>query len=458
MGLISCRGVPVGLGSNRFAPAFAALRRSGVFGEEAGEVATVLAGWRAMNMDSELHKHYALLLGVGSPWEVKGVELKLAEKKVEIELGWQWGTAAQCPECGRECSIHDRAPERIWRHLDTMQFTTLIRARTPRSDCPEHGVKTMQVPWAAPQGRFTLLFERFAVEVLLASASVSQACELMGISWDTAQEIMRRAVERGLERRQREGLKHLGMDEKSFKRGQSYVTLLTDLDGSRVLDVVEERTAEAADQLWETLSAEQKQAVKAVAVDMWEPFIQTIQKQVPDADIVHDKFHISKYLGEAVDKVRRQEHKELMAQGDETLKGTRQLWLYNPQNFSPDQAEEFSALKDLQLKVARAWAAKELFSKFWEYQEEGWARRFFKDWFGWVSRSRLKPVVEVAQMLKRHLDNLLTYLKHHITNAVTEGLNSKIQSLKSAARGFRNFRNYRIRILFFCGKLNLYPL
>ena len=410
-----------------------------------------------MSMDSELQKHYAQLLGIGSPWEVKTVELKLAEKKVEIELGWQWGAAAKCPECGRECSIHDCAPERTWRHLDTMQFTTLIRARTPRSDCPEHGVKTMNVPWAAPQGRFTLLFERFAVEVLLASASISQACELLGLSWDTAQEIMRRAVERGLERRQLEQLKHLGMDEKSFKRGQSYITLLTDLDQSRVLDVVEERTTEAADQLWETLSPEQKQAVEAVAVDMWEPFIQTIQKQVPDADIVHDKFHVSKYLGEAVDKVRRQEHKELMAQGDETLKGTRQLWLYNPQNFSPDQAEEFSALKDLQLKVARAWAAKELFSKFWEYQEEGWARRFFKDWFGWVSRSRLKPVVEVAQMLKRHLDNLLTYLKHHITNAVTEGLNSKIQSLKSAARGFRSFRNYRIRILFFCGKLDLYP-
>ena len=386
------------------------------------------------------------------------MELKLGEKKVEIELGWQWGAAAKCPECGRACSIHDCAPARTWRHLDTMQFTTLIRARTPRSDCPEHGVKTMQVPWAAPQGRFTVLFERFAVEVLLASASVSQACALLGIGWDTAQEIMRRAVERGLERRQLERLKYLGMDEKSFRRGQSYITLLTDLEESRVLDVVEERTAEAAGQLWDTLSPEQKQAVEAVAVDMWEPFIQTIQTQVPEADIVHDKFHVSKYLGEAVDRVRRQEHKELLAEGDETLKGTRQLWLYNPQNFSPEQAEEFSALKDLHLKVARAWAAKELFSKFWEYQEEGWARRFFKDWFGWVSRSRLKPVVEVAQMLKRHLENLLTYLRHHITNAVTEGLNSKIQSLKSAARGFRNFQNYRIRILFFCGKLDLYPL
>ena len=210
--------------------------------------------------------------------------------------------------------------------------------------------------------------------------------------------------------------------------------------------------------MWATLTPEQKAAVEAVAVDMWEPFIQTIAKQVPKADIVHDRFHVSKYLNESVDKVRRQEHKELLADGDETLKGTRQLWLYNPQHFSQEQRDEFSGLKDQQLKVARAWAMKELFSKFWEYHEEGWARRFFKDWFGWVSRSQLKPMADVAHLLKRHLENLLTYLRHHITNAVTEGLNSKIQSIKSAARGFRNFQNYRIRILFFCGKLNLYPL
>jgi transposase len=411
-----------------------------------------------MSMDSELQKHYGQLLGIGSPWEVKAVALKLAEKQVDIELGWQWGAAAKCPECGRECSIHDSAPERTWRHLDTMQFETLIRARVPRSDCPEHGVKTMQVPWAAPQGRFTRLFERFAVDVLLACASVSQACELLGLGWEAAHEIMRRAVERGLERRELDQLKYLGMDEKSFKRGHSYITLLSDLEQSRVLDVAEERTAEAAGQLWATLTPEQKQSIEAVAVDMWEPFIQSIQREVPEADIVHDKFHVSKYLGEAVDKVRRQEHKELLAQGDETLKGTRQLWLYNPQNFSPEQREEFAELKGQQLKVARAWAAKELFSRFWTYQEEGWARRFFKSWFGWVSRSRLKPMSDVAGLLKRHLDHLLTYLKHHITNAVTEGLNSKIQSIKSAARGFRNFKNYRTRILFFCGKLDLYPL
>jgi transposase len=411
-----------------------------------------------MSMDSELQKHYALLLGIGSPWEVKLVDLKLQDKKVEIELGWQWGSPAICPECGKECSLYDCAPERTWRHLDTMQFQTIIRARAPRSNCPDHGVKTVTVPWAEPQGRFTLMFERFVIDVLVASASVSHACELLGLGWEMVHEIMRRAVARGLERRKLEDLKHLGMDEKSFKRGQSYIALLTDLDHSRVVEVVEGRTNEAAAKLWESLTPEQKLEVEAVAMDMWEPFIQTAKEQVPDADIVHDKYHISSYLNEAVDKVRRQEHKELMAAGDETLKGTRQLWLYNPQNFSEDQSSEFTALKDLNLKVGRAWAAKELFTTFWDYQEEEDARKFFKDWFGWISRSRLKPMIDVAQMLKRHLENLLTYLEHQITNAVTEGLNSKIQSIKSAARGFRNFKNYRTRILFFCGKLELYPL
>ena len=409
-------------------------------------------------MDLALQEHYALLLGVGSPWEVRDVVLKLEAKTVEIEWAWQWGSAAHCPECGQACSVYDCAPERTWRHLDTMQFTTILRARTPRSECPEHGVKTMRVPWAAPSGRFTLLFERFAIDVLSASASVSQACGLLGIGWDAAQQIMERAVERGLNRRQLEGLRRLGMDEKSFMRGQSYITLLTDLDEGRVLDVEEERTKEAAKAVWMTLSPAQKESVEAVAADMWEPYVQTIREEVPQADIVHDRYHVSAYLNEAVDKVRRQEHKELLAAGDDTLTGTRQLWLYNPENFRPEQAGEFERLKDLNLKVARAWAAKELFSKFWEYASEGWARRFFKDWFGWVSRSQLKPIVEVAHMLKRHLDDLLTYLKHRITNAVTEGLNSKIQSLKSAARGFRSFANYRTRILFFCGKLDLYPL
>ena len=99
-----------------------------------------------------------------------------------------------------------------------------------------------------------------------------------------------------------------------------------------------------------------------------------------------------------------------------------------------------------------------MFRRFWYYSDEGSARKFFKSWFGWAGRRRLKPIIKVAKMLQRHFENIITYLRHPITNAVTEGLNSKIQASKSNARGFRSFLHYRTRIPFFCEMLNLFPL
>ena len=407
--------------------------------------------------ENELQRHYGLLLGIQSPWRVKTVDLKLEARRVEIGLDWESGAKGQCPECGKECGVYDWSAERTWRHLDTMQFETLLRARVPRVECSEHGVKTSRVRWAEPHGRFTRLFERFAIDVLVASRSVTQGAELLGLSWDEVHHILERAVRRGLSRRKLQEIEHVGMDEKSFGRGHSYISLLTDLDGSRVLEVALDRTRDAADALWQTLSADQRKQIQAVALDMWEPYMDSARGQAPNAALVHDKFHISKHLNEAVDQVRRKEHKQLLQEGDETLKGTRQMWLFNPANLSAEQRTDFSQLLQLNLKAGRAWAAKEMFTGFWQYRSEGWARRFFGKWYGWVSRSRLKPMIKVAKMLKRHLENILSYIRHRITNAVTEGLNSKIQMIKSNARGFRNFENYRIRILFFCGKLDLYP-
>jgi transposase len=409
-------------------------------------------------LHNELHRHYGLLLGIKSPWEVQGVKLDMAGRRVEIRLEWGMGSTVACPECGQQCTVADHGPERTWRHLDTMRFETLIRARVPRSRCPQDGVKTISVPWAEPGSRFTLLFEGFALDVILACRSLTQACELLGLDWDAVQRIMDRAVKRGLQRRELEGLAHVGIDEKSFRSGQSYISLLTDLDERRVLEVIEGCDQARAEALWQSLPEEQRRRIEAVALDMAPAFIAASRAAVPQAELVHDKFHVAKHLNQAVDTVRRQEHKELMAQGDETLKSTRQLWLFNPVNFSDEQAAEFEALKYSGLKVARAWAIKELFSKLWDYRYEGAARKFFKSWYGWAARSKLKPIIKTARMIKRHLEEILTYLRHPITNAVTEGLNSKIQAIKSNARGFRSFENYRTRILFFCGKLSLHPL
>lgn len=410
-----------------------------------------------MKKSSNLLDHYSLLLGLTPPWLVTNVDLNTVEKRVEIEVIWPSGTQVKCPDCQKICSIKDHREERTWRHLDTMQFNTIIKSRVPRADCSEHGAKTVDVPWTGPNSRFTLLFERFAIDVLMASKSIKEAAKLLKLSWDQVHQIQARAVERGLQEREMEEIKYVGIDEKSFLKGHKYASLMVDIGDNRVLEVVEGRSLESVNKLWSKIPDESKENIEAVAMDMWDAFITSTTENVPQADIVHDKFHVSKYLGEAVDKVRRKEHKELMSEGNETLKGTKYLFLKGHENLCKDDKERFNELCKETHQVGRAWSIKEMFKEFWSYSYGASAKKFFNRWYWWATHSRLGPVVDVAKMLKRHLDNLLTYAKHRITNGLTEGFNSKIQSIKANARGFRNFTNYRCAILFYCGKLSLYP-
>ena len=186
-------------------------------------------------------------------------------------------------------------------------------------------------------------------------------------------------------------------------------------------------------------------------------YANAVAQQFPNAELVHDKFHVAKHLGEAVDQVRRAENKALQAEDDDRLKGTRQLWLFNKSNLSSQQRRRFEAIRHNGLKTARAWAIKEEFRWFWQYVYSTSAKEFFDQWYAWGVRCRLRPIVRVAKMLKRHLPNLLSYFLYRITNATSEGFNSVIQALKYAARGFRSFGNYRTRILCYCGPLDLRP-
>src|SRR3989344_560875 len=364
-----------------------------------------------------LGDHYSQLLGLVAPWTIADIDLSVEKATLDIHVVEKETNSFPCPDCGTIAKLYDHAPPRRWRHLDTMQFTTEIVARLPRTLCKEHGVKT---------------------------------------GWDSAQAIRARAVERGLARRTEEVIRYAGIDEKSFLKGHRYASLMTDLDRGRVLDVVQDRTKESAQTLIKTaLSASQLVKVKAAAMDMWRPFMDAWQ-EASTAPIVHDKFHVSGYLGEAVDTVRRRENRTLLKEGDETLKGARYLFL--KRELEGDEKTRFHSLMKEELKAGRAWALKEAFRHFWDFVRESAALSFFVRWYFRATHSRLPPIIKVAKMLKRHLAGLLSHCAHDITNAVTEGLNSKIQSVKASARGFRTFAHYRIAILFFCGKLDMRPL
>ena len=401
---------------------------------------------------------YAQILGIESPWRVDRVELAPDQQEVHIYLEHKADIAWQCPQCGHECTLHDHQPERRWRHLDTCQYRTILHASPPRSDCPEHGALRVKLPWAEPSSRFTALFERLAIDWLRAT-SRQAAAELLHLSWDQVQAIMERAVGRGLERRQAEPIPYIGVDEKSSRKRHRYFTLVNDLERRRVLYVAEGRRQQSLDGFWPTLSDEQRRGIQAVAMDMWDPYVASVREHLPlsESKIVFDKFHIAQYLGRAVDQVRRAENKLLQEAGDERLVGSKHLWLRHPGSFSRKQWRAFEELRESDLKTARAWALKETAMRLFDFRRPSAARKFFRSWYYWATHSRLEPMKAAARMMKHRLENILTYLKHGITNAVSEALNAKIQWVKYTTRGFRNQQNFTPAIYFHCGGLDLAP-
>jgi transposase len=270
---------------------------------------------------------------------------------------------------------------------------------------------------------------------------------------------MERAVRRGQQRKVARPVAYVGVDEKAFRKGHSYMTVVCDLERSTVEHVAEDRRKESLAGYFGSLSDEQREAIEAVAMDMWEPYVQATAEQLPlgAEKIVFDRFHIMKHMNEGLDKVRLEEHRALLAEGIEMLKGTKHLWLYGWENVPDKRRTEFEFLRAQKLQTARGWAIKETLRGLWDYRSVAWARRFFRQWYGWAIRSRLEPVKKVARMIHRRLKNVLTYCRHRITNGVAEGLNSKIMTIKRKACGFRNKRNFTTAIYFHCGGLDLYP-
>ena len=297
---------------------------------------------------------YQQMMGIQPPWRVAEVELALKEESVTVRVDLEPGAELICPECGRVCPGYDHRPRR-WRHLDTLQFRTILAADLPRVRCPEHGVRQIRVPWAEPGSGFTALFEALILD-WLREASIAAVARRMRLSWSAIDGVMKRAVERGLARREAPAPRRISVDETSFRKRHDYVTVVSDQNTGNVLHVADDRTKESLKGFYATLEEPQKEALESVAMDMWPAYIEETKAAVAGAEhkIAFDKFHVAKYLGEAVDTVRRGEHRELMKQGDQTLKGTKYDWLKNPRNMKRKQRIEFKPLKQSALRTARA--------------------------------------------------------------------------------------------------------
>lgn len=406
--------------------------------------------------DKEL---YQAILGLVSPWTVSEVDMDIESGEIRVHVSHPRRTKFGCPECERQLPCHDHAEARSWRHLDSCQFKTLLIARVPRVNCPEHGVRNVSVPWAEKSSRFTFLFERLAIDVLLATQTVKGAMGILRTTWDETWYFVQRAVRRGQDRKEAKLLPRIGIDEKAFAKGHDYVTLLYDLDESTVEAISDGHDTEAGIACFSQLSSEQMASVEAVAMDMSPAYVKAAKQTIPLAElkIVHDRFHVMQLVTKAVDSVRRGEHRRLMLEDDNRLAKTKYIWITNQENLTEKQDALLNEVFTVKLETGKAWAYKEMLRELWDHADAASATAYFKDWYRRVIHTKLGPMKKVARTIKERLENVVSYCTHGITNGVAEGLNSKIMSIKRRVGGFRNRENFKTAIFFYCGGLDLYP-
>jgi transposase len=398
------------------------------------------------------------ILGLHPPWLIKEVLINESDLRVDIYIDHASGIQVRCPECNGFYGLYDHAPERVYRHLNTCQMATYIHVRPPRVNCPRHGVKQIASEFGENGSDMTYAFESFVIQVAQ-ECSIEATGRLCDLSWDRGWNALERAVARGLARKEHKIPRRIGVDEKSIARGHKYESLVYDLDAGTVEYVTDERGQESLESYYRQFEDTELAEIKAVAMDMWDPYIAATKAWVPEAEkkIVFDRFHVMRHVLEAVDKVRKSEHQQLLERGEQVLKGTKYLWLWSEENIPEWRREEFEAVRTKDLRVCRAWAIKENIRHLWDYRYEAHMRRYFQRWYFWATHSRLAPVIKAANTLKTHLDNIVTYARHRITNALGEGINAKIEKVKRSACGFRNRSHYRTAIYFHCGGLNFFP-
>ena len=219
------------------------------------------------------------------------------------------------------------------------------------------------------------------------------------------------------------------------------------------------RTEESLAGFWQAQTPEVLEKIRCASMDMWKPYIKSVDANLPAGRkaISHDPFHVIQNMNKAVDQVRRQEVAWGPGKDRAQLKGTRYIWLYGFENLPEKWEERLEELKDSKMKTARAWRLKELLRAM--YRCETWteAEAFYKDWNRDAMRSKLEPVKKVARMIKDHLNEVLNFFIHRITNAYSEGNNSMIQGLIKRANGYRNRERLKRDLFFHLGGLNLYP-
>ncbi len=402
-------------------------------------------------------------LGLASPWDVERVALDVAHSRIDLYVVWRADSAA-CPACGAlEQKIHDHR-QRSWRHLDFFQFEAHVHCDLPRIACSAcHATTQLSVPWAREGSRFTLLFEALGL-TLAREMPVSACARILRCSDYTLWRQMDAHVDLARAKESYADVKVIGIDETSCARGHSYITLVHDLPGTKLIYATPGKDASTVERFTQDFAAHQgkPEAIEVVCMDMSRAFITGAAMHLPAAAVAFDGFHVVQLANKAVDAVRREEARDdVWNRG--WLKKTRWCWLKDKARWTTAEREKMDWLPRSRLKTARAWRIKEALRDIYASRGAGasdaaQSARMLKRWLHWAQRSRLHPIKELAKTIKQHWAGILrAFDASHLHTGYVEAVNSLLQAAKARARGYGTTGHFIAMAFLIAGKLSHLP-
>ena len=376
---------------------------------------------------------------------------------LEVEIHARKNGRAICSGCGRRRPGYDRLPERRWEFVPLWGIAVHFVYAMRRVDCPDCGVTAERVPWARGKCHLTTSYRWFLAR-WAKRLSWQEVALIFHTNWRNVFESVKHAVFWGFFHRDLGGIEAIGIDEIQWQRGHHYLTLVYRIEDGmkRLLWVAQERTEESLRGFFQYLSEAERQSIRFVCSDMWQPYLKVIAEQLRQAVHVLDRFHIMKKINEAIDEVRRSEAARLKRDGyEEVLKHSRWCLLKRKENLTEKQAVKLSELLQYNLQSVRSHLMREDFQRFWEYASPSWAVKFLDQWCTRTMRSKIEPMKKIVRSLREHRDLILNWFraKGTVSAGSVEGLNNKAKLTMRKAYGFRTYAAIEIALYHTLGDL-----
>ncbi len=385
---------------------------------------------------------WAGLLGVERSTVVERVDFDDETQMAVVRVRPRKGAKGRCGVCGRRCAGYDQGEgRRRWRAPDLGLFQTFLEAEAPRVSCPEHGVVVASVPWARHGARHTVVFED-TVAWMATRTSKSTLEQLLRIAWRTVGAIVSRVVAEGVAARDPlTGLRRIGIDEISYKKGHRYITIVVDHDTGRLVWAAPGRDRKTLAGFFTALGQARCAAITHVSADAAQWIADEVAERCPNAVRCADAFHIVAWATDALDQVRRETwnaaRKGGMSGHARDLKAARYALWKNPENLTDRQQNKLAWVAKVNHRLYRAYLLKEQLREVFSLKgEEG--KALLDHWLGWARRCRIPSFVDLAKRITKHRDAIEATLEHRLSNGLVESTNTKLRLLTRMAFGFKS--------------------